>query len=74
MLLKLSGQQMPMDKLGQLRLGLTMRVVEASGYYEPRDALAHDWQHCLQRILPGACWMPIPNIGEGIITTLETGV
>lgn len=24
-------------------VAVTMRVTEASGYYEPRDALAHDW-------------------------------
>ena len=25
------------------RLGLTMRVVSAVGYDEPRDAISHDW-------------------------------
>jgi putative glutamine amidotransferase len=47
------------------RIGLTMRVVEAVGYHEPRDALAQDWAAFLQAALPGAAWLPVPNLGAG---------
>jgi len=48
-----------------LRIGLTMRVVEATGYHEPRDALAQDWDAFLRAALPEAAWLPIPNVGRG---------
>ncbi len=50
----------------QLRLGLTMRVVEAEGYHEIRDALAHDWYCFMQGALPAADWMPVPNLGNSV--------
>ncbi|MDH3326298.1 MAG: gamma-glutamyl-gamma-aminobutyrate hydrolase family protein [Gammaproteobacteria bacterium] len=40
-----------------------MRVLETQGYYEPRDALAHDWSNLLSVALPTASWLPIPNLG-----------
>lgn len=46
-----------------LRLGITMRITNATGYDEPRDALAHDWGVFLSKALPEALWIPIPNIG-----------
>jgi len=46
------------------RLGLTMRVTQASGYSERRDCLAWDWAGFLGAVLPGIPWMPIPNVGE----------
>ena len=36
------------------RVGLTSRVVEASGYHEPRDALSHNWVEWTQ----ARNWMP----------------
>ena len=48
-----------------LRIGLTMRVVEAQGYHEPRDALAQNWAAFLQAALPEAAWLPVPNLGAG---------
>ncbi len=52
--------------MSQLRIGLTMRVVDASNYVDPRDALSHDWPECLRRVLPEAAWMPVPNLGVDI--------
>lgn len=46
-----------------LRIGLTMRRSDAQGYVEPRDALARDWTTFMTKVLPEACWMPIPNVG-----------
>ena len=47
-----------------LHIGVTMRVLEAQGYYEPRDALAQEWSSFLSVALPNAAWMPLPNLGE----------
>jgi len=47
-----------------LRIGVTMRVVEAQGYHELRDALAHDWSAFINAALPNAAWMALPNLGE----------
>lgn len=44
-----------------LRIGITMRIVDAPDYYEPRDALAHAWGTFLNEAIPSALWMPIPN-------------
>lgn len=46
-----------------LRIGVTMRVLEAQGYHEPRDALAQDWSRFLSMALPDAAWLPLPNLG-----------
>lgn len=46
-----------------LRIGVTMRVIEAQGYHEPRDALAQDWASFLSVALPNAAWLPLPNLG-----------
>jgi putative glutamine amidotransferase len=50
-----------------LRIGVTMRVLEAEGYHEPRDALAHSWSDFLNVALPDAAWMPLPNLGANSI-------
>jgi len=47
-----------------LCVGVTMRVVQAQGYDEPRDALAQDWPRFLEAALPQAIWLPLPNLGE----------
>lgn len=46
-----------------LRIGVTMRILETQGYYEPRDALAQEWGDFLNKALPHAAWMPLPNLG-----------
>jgi putative glutamine amidotransferase len=46
-----------------LRIGVTMRVLEAQGYREPRDALAQEWSVFLNVALPNAAWVPVPNLG-----------
>ena len=45
------------------RIGLTMRIVEATGYVEPRDAIAQDWPRFLKIALPDVPWLFIPNLG-----------
>ena len=50
-----------------LRIGVTMRVLEAQGYHEPRDALAQDWSSFISAALPNAAWLPLPNLGANKI-------
>ena len=45
------------------RIGLTMRIVDAPGYVEPRDAIAQDWPRFLKIALPDVPWLFIPNLG-----------
>lgn len=46
-------------------IGISMRVVEATGYQERRDALAHDWYPFLDWVLgERATWLMIPNLGD----------
>jgi len=45
------------------RVGITTRVVQVATYNEPRDALAQSWAPFLQRVLPDAGWMMLPNLG-----------
>ena len=47
-----------------LRIGVTMRVVQAAGYLEPRDALAQNWSNFLSAALPEMVWLPLPNLGK----------
>jgi N5-(cytidine 5'-diphosphoramidyl)-L-glutamine hydrolase len=46
-----------------LRIGVTMREVQAQGYFEPRDALARNWGDFLNQAIPAAAWLPVPNLG-----------
>lgn len=46
------------------RIGLTMRIVEAIGYNEPRDCIAENWAAFMRAALPSVQWLPIPNLGE----------
>jgi len=46
-----------------LRIGVTMRVLQAQGYFEPSDALAQNWSNFLRVALPDAAWLPVPNVG-----------
>ncbi len=50
-----------------LRIGITMRVLQAEGYSEPRDALSQEWSGFLSAALPNAAWLPLPNLGAGHI-------
>jgi putative glutamine amidotransferase len=52
---------------GVRRLGLTMRVVGADGYREERDALAHDWHVFMAAAMPECVWVPVPNVGKGVV-------
>ena len=58
---------MAIDAKDDLRIGITMRVTQANGYSEQRDALAHDWVDFLTYALPEASWLPVPNLGPPIL-------
>jgi len=49
------------------RIGLTMRIQQADGYHEPRDALAQCWADFLAVALPAAKWMYLPSLGAEAI-------
>lgn len=53
------------------RLGITMRVVNAESYPEPRDALAQEWARFLAAAFPDALWMPVPNVGTDVRTFVQ---
>ena len=52
-----------------MRVGITLRTVQASGYDEPRDALSHDWVRYSEKM----GWTPvmIPNALEDLGRWLE---
>ncbi|MEQ8396071.1 gamma-glutamyl-gamma-aminobutyrate hydrolase family protein [Thalassobaculum sp.] len=50
-----------------VRIGITQRIVQASTYLEPRDALAQDWAHYMNAALPDVPWLPLPNLGSDIV-------
>ena len=57
----------PGDAVTGRRLGVTMRRMRVDypgGAHEMRDALAEDWGRFLAEALPGAVWLPLPNLGE----------
>lgn len=47
-----------------LRIGITSRITKASGYFEQRDSLAHDWGDFFKREFPNELWVSIPNLGK----------
>lgn len=49
------------------RIGISMRIVQAVGYAEPRDALSQEWASLMARALPGTPWLPIPNLGADAV-------
>jgi putative glutamine amidotransferase len=53
-------------------IGVTMRVVQARGYHEPRDALAQDWPRFLRACVPDAAWLPVPNLGADAVVDFCT--
>ena len=56
----------------RLRIGVSMREVNARGYHEPRDALARNWGDFLQIALPEAVWLPVPNLGAEMVRNFCT--
>jgi gamma-glutamyl-gamma-aminobutyrate hydrolase PuuD len=50
-----------------LKIGITSRVTRAESYNELRDSLAADWAIFISRILPHACWIALPNLGEATV-------
>lgn len=46
-------------------IALSMRVVSAAGYNEPRDAISHDWVVWLER--NGYCPVLIPNVLNDVV-------
>ena len=49
------------------RFGITMRITHASGYDEPRDALANDWPKYMQSAFPDSQYLFIPNIEKNVV-------
>jgi len=49
-----------------LRLGITMRVVENTGYPERRDALSREWVEYIDFVFPGAILIPIVNKADSV--------
>lgn len=46
-----------------MRIGLTMDVHWALQGDRPQDCLDREWNGFLERALPGAQWVPLPNVG-----------
>ena len=53
------------------RIGVTTRVVTVPGRDERRDCLAADWAVFLGKALPGVRWLPVPNLGEDVVSFVE---
>lgn len=54
-----------------VRIGVTMRVTEATNYKEVRDSIAMDWAKYLKSELPTCKWMFIPNIEEDAVAYFQ---
>jgi gamma-glutamyl-gamma-aminobutyrate hydrolase PuuD len=52
-----------------LCIGITMRVLNAKDYHEPRDVLAQDWARFLHAAFPSVKWIQLPNLGASAIRT-----
>lgn len=50
------------------RIGLTMRTTSEARYEEDRDALAHDWIRFFKNNFPRVQWIPVPNMGNDVIS------
>jgi len=55
----------------KVRIGLSMRIIDAVGYTEPRDALAHNWLSFFKIALPEAICIPLPNIQKDIVGVID---
>lgn len=49
------------------KIGITMRVVEAQGYNELRDALSHDWYEFMEYAFKDTPWLMVPNMRKNVI-------
>lgn len=54
-----------------MRIAITMRVVDADEYDEPRDALAQDWTGFMAEAFPDHAWMPFPNVGSDAVALAQ---
>jgi putative glutamine amidotransferase len=48
----------------EFRIGISMRVSNATQYDEPRDAISRDWSNYMLATFPDSKWLFIPNIGD----------
>jgi len=48
-----------------IKVAITMRITDATGYQEPRDSLSHDWVHLLS--FWGMSPFPVPNMGTSSV-------
>jgi len=53
-----------------VRVGVTMRSGRTE-HGEVRDCLARDWGEFLAVALPECPWLPVPNLGSGVISFAE---
>jgi gamma-glutamyl-gamma-aminobutyrate hydrolase PuuD len=53
------------------KIGITMRIDTAAGHGERRDSLALDWASFMSALCPSVSWMPLPNLGEGIVDYVQ---
>ena len=51
------------------RFAVSMRVQSAVGYYEPRDAISHDWLNQIRTW--GGTPLPVPNLAKDIDAWLD---
>jgi putative glutamine amidotransferase len=47
-------------------IGITMRIVEAHDYREPRNALSLEWGEWFRRAMPDATPIPLLNTADGV--------
>lgn len=50
----------------ELNFGISMRVTNASNYFEPRDSIARDWSNYMLTSFPESKWLFIPNIEDEV--------
>tara|TARA_B100000963_G_scaffold360524_1_gene391718 strand:+ start:5932 stop:6564 length:633 start_codon:yes stop_codon:yes gene_type:complete len=55
----------------EIRIGISMRETDALSYNEKRDSIARDWYVYLNKIMPNANWVLLPNISNDINNYLE---
>lgn len=55
----------------EMRLGITMRIVENRTYPEKRDAISSDWATFVTRILPSVSLVPLINKAEHVEVIME---
>ena len=58
-----------MDDNNKQKIGISLRIVNASNYVEQRDALSHDWTSVLEEL--GFIPVYIPNTLKNLDSFLE---